>query len=144
MPLYRTIRVSLSFAALILFSGCWDSIEIEDLALVIGTGFDKLEDGRIEATVQIASPSGASDVTGDSTTHQKLYLVLSETGTSGAQLIERMQKQLASRFSLGHRTIVVYGESFAREGLDQALDQISACSGQPLYGLCFDRQRHNG
>ncbi|GJM76942.1 hypothetical protein HMSSN036_91580 [Paenibacillus macerans] len=40
----------------VLLTGCWDRIEVNDIAFVLGSSTDR-EDGLIRSTVQIALPS---------------------------------------------------------------------------------------
>ena len=47
----KRILLLLSICASILFlSGCWDRVEVNDLAIVTGTAIDKSDDNQIEAS----------------------------------------------------------------------------------------------
>ena len=51
----QTVFVSCFF---LLLTGCWDKVEIEDLAYVIAIGLDKTEGENLVITYQIAIPEG--------------------------------------------------------------------------------------
>lgn len=54
----RKILLSIMTLSLTFLTGCWDRVEINDLALVLASGFDLTKDGQLEITEQIALPSG--------------------------------------------------------------------------------------
>jgi spore germination protein KC len=43
--------------SLFLLTGCWDRVELNDVALIRGIGLDKNEDNRIEVTAEISIPT---------------------------------------------------------------------------------------
>lgn len=47
---------SVSFLILLL-AGCWDRVEINDLAIVVGIGLHKTDDDLIELSMQMVNPS---------------------------------------------------------------------------------------
>ncbi|HHW70674.1 MAG TPA: hypothetical protein GX392_04950 [Clostridiales bacterium] len=50
--------VIILFVIILFLCGCWDQIEIEKNAFILGIGLDKSEDGLLNITYQIAVPSG--------------------------------------------------------------------------------------
>ncbi|SDY04500.1 spore germination protein KC [Evansella caseinilytica] len=117
----RLFRGFIILLLLCLLMGCWDSDEIDNLAIVIGSGFDIVNDGQAEATVQIASPTGFPSA-GNGGTEISPYLSLSEKGADSSEIINSMQQQLSRRFFLGHRQVIIFGEEYARHGIDQFID----------------------
>ncbi|QZT34997.1 hypothetical protein HUR95_07120 [Caldalkalibacillus thermarum TA2.A1] len=47
----------------VLLAGCWDWVEIDDLAIIQGVGIDKRDD-QIELAVELSIPKGAAQVMG--------------------------------------------------------------------------------
>src|SRR5690349_11685006 len=45
-------------------TGCWDRVEVNDIALIMGTAFDSAPGGKLQMTSQIMVPSQASGGTG--------------------------------------------------------------------------------
>jgi spore germination protein KC len=73
-----------------LLVGCWDRIEVNDLALVMATGIDKASDQKLQVTAQIATPSqGGQSAT--SSSNQLPYLVVSTVGDNTRSALQKMQ-----------------------------------------------------
>lgn len=113
----------ISLACLFALTGCWDRIEIDDLAMVMGSGLDLAKNGQLQFSVQIASPTGIPSV-GSAGSSKPPFHTITQSGKDGLDAINRMQQQLSRSFSLGHRSIIVIGEQYARHGIDQALSQL--------------------
>ncbi|MGM0881613.1 MAG: Ger(x)C family spore germination protein [Bacillota bacterium] len=105
-------------------TGCWDRKEMDDLALVMASGLDLADDNQIEATLQIALPTGIPSSLQSGGKAAKPVLVISAKGKDGIDAFGKLQQQLSRRINLGHRGIVVVGEKYARRGFDQVLDTL--------------------
>jgi len=57
-------RIGLLLISVIFLSGCWDKLEVEKRAYVVGIGLDKGEDGMIKVTFMIPNPEFASQAQG--------------------------------------------------------------------------------
>ncbi len=112
------------FICIGLFTGCWDSRETDDLALVIASGFDLTEDGQLEATLQIALPTGIPSSLQSGGKGKESVLILTAKGKDGVEVLSKIQQQLSRKIFLGHRGVIVFGEKYARQGIDQVLDDI--------------------
>ena len=63
----KRILLLLSICVSILFlSGCWDRVEVNDLAIVTATAIDKSDDNQIELSIQIFIPKSLSSGGGQS------------------------------------------------------------------------------
>ncbi|WP_028612273.1 Ger(x)C family spore germination protein [Paenibacillus harenae] len=111
-------------ACLGFLTGCWDRTEMDDLALVMASGLDLSEDGRVEITLQIALPTGIPSALQSGGKAAKPVLVVSAKGKDSIDALDRLQQQLSRRINLGHRGIIVVGEKYARRGFDQVLDTL--------------------
>lgn len=115
----------LALAAYIgLLTGCWDRIETDDLAMVLGSGVDLADNGQVEGTFQIALPTGIPGAMQSAGKAKKPVLVLTEKGTDAMDILSKLQHRLSRRVFLGHRGIIVIGESYARHGIDQVVDSF--------------------
>lgn len=106
-------------------TGCWDRKEMDDLALVMASGFDITDDGQLELTLQIALPTGIPSAVQTGGSGKKSVVVLSTKGGSASEAAGLLQQQLSRVIYLGHRGVIVFGEEFARHGLNQVLDTFS-------------------
>lgn len=112
------------FICIGLFTGCWDSRETDDLALVIASGFDLTKNGQLEATLQIALPTGIPSSLQSGGKGKESVLILTAKGKDGVEALSKIQQQLSRKIFLGHRGVIVFGEKYARQGIDQVLDDI--------------------
>ncbi|MDF2667754.1 MAG: Ger(x)C family spore germination protein [Paenibacillus sp.] len=127
---------------LILLTGCWDRLEIEERALILGIGIDMAEPGSaqeegnishiddsipspagemIKITAQIAIPGriplGPGEGGGGSGPGQKPVWVLSVVGHTVDDALNNLQQELADRMFYGHLRIVVVSKKFAEHGM---------------------------
>ncbi|NQX68931.1 Ger(x)C family spore germination protein [Paenibacillus alba] len=122
-------RLSLLSGLLIfLLTGCWDRIEVNDLALVTGAAIDRYDDHSIELSVQIFVPRGSSSGTlesgstkGGETGNQSSY-VRSAHGTNLADALSHLQEKLPRKVFWGHTEVIIFGEAVARSGIRDDLD----------------------
>ncbi|MDN4594660.1 Ger(x)C family spore germination protein [Polycladomyces subterraneus] len=109
-----------------LLSGCWDRVEVNDLALVVGTVVDKKENGNVELAVELIIPQaagGGSDMMGGGGDGggAKTYVVAAE-GADVADAIRKLQEKLPRKIFWAHNMSVIFGERLLREGIGGQLD----------------------
>ncbi|WNS44069.1 Ger(x)C family spore germination protein [Paenibacillus sp. MMS20-IR301] len=120
-------RVTIASRAVILLlilsmiTACWDRREMDDLALIMGSGIDLTEDGLIEVSYQIALPTGIPSAV-KSGGSQKQVVVISAKGNDLQEALGRIQAQMSRFIYFGHREIMLIGENCARHGLNQIQD----------------------
>jgi spore germination protein KC len=97
--------VSRIFAVLLLsttLTGCWDSSEIDELAIVLESGVDvansssgSAEGASVLGSVQIAVPMrlGATTGGGPAPSAEEPFLVESATGKDPAEIIDNLRKK---------------------------------------------------
>lgn len=113
------------FVLLILLSGCWDRTEVNDLAIVTGTAIDKKDDDSIELTLQVFIPKALSSGGGQGgggSGGGKMTLTASQTGKNMADALSKMQSKLPREVFWGQCKVFIFGEDFAKEGIQQELD----------------------
>ncbi|AZN40801.1 Ger(x)C family spore germination protein [Paenibacillus albus] len=122
----KRVRLALSLVVLpLLLAGCWDRNEINEYAFWIGTALDLTENGQIKNSAQIAVPSQFISSKGQGTGGQRANIVISETGPSIISSMQKLQDKLPRKIFLGHRRAVFIGESLARKGLSDIMDQFT-------------------
>lgn len=108
-----------------MITGCWDRKEMDELALVMASGIDLTEDGQLEITVQIALPTGIPSAVQSGGSDKKPIIVISSTGKNSSEILGKMQQQMSRTIHFGHRSVIVFGERYARKGVNQVLDTLS-------------------
>lgn len=119
----RLLSGLLALAFLLPLTGCWDRRELNELAISLALGIDKIDD-RYQVTVQVVQPGEVATQKGGGgqTTPVTVYR------TDGVTLFEAVRKM--TRFSprkiyAAHLRVAVFGEAIAREGIGYALDLLS-------------------
>jgi spore germination protein len=123
--------------SLLLLTGCWSNLEIEDLGIVTGLALDKATESPIEeelikqgggyskkelitSTYQIATPSSSSE---QASKGGKPYKNISETGDSLIQLVREISLRRNAPPIGHHLKVIVINEELARSySLEQLLD----------------------
>lgn len=126
-----TVLVLLPVSACIfLTAGCWNSTELNDLAIVTGAGIDLTEDEQIELSVKIylTSPSGSEQIgdgLGESSgggSGSGTSIVRSVTGVNMADASSKLQKLLSRKVFWGQTEVLLFGARMAQAGLDVPMD----------------------
>lgn len=107
---------------LLLTSGCWDRVEVNDMALIISAGVDSKGGDEIEMTVQVFIPNPASAGTEGNGGGEGNVYTMSSVGRSMGDALSELQKRLPRYFSWGHAKAYFFGEELAREGLTDEFD----------------------
>jgi spore germination protein KC len=121
----KRILLLLSICVSILFlSGCWDRVEVNDLAIVTGTAIDKSDDNQIELSIQIFIPkslsSGGSQASGSG--GGKMTLTASQTGKNIADALSKLQGKLPREIFWGQCKVFIFGEDLAKQGIQEQMD----------------------
>lgn len=123
----RVIAALLLLLAGAPLAGCWDLREMNHLALVMAVGIDKMpENGRFQVTVQIARPGsqgkvGSGGAAGGTKGDGPVYTAIAE-GDTIFTAIRNLAQFVSRRVMWAHNSVVVIGESLAREDITPVID----------------------
>ncbi|WP_218090894.1 Ger(x)C family spore germination protein [Paenibacillus solanacearum] len=106
----------------VIISGCWDRIEINDLAFVMGTALDLTDDGNFFCTLQVAKPVSTEGGSGGGDGHQGSFYLITAEGKNGNDILLSLQKKSSRRLFFSHRSVVFISERLAKYGIRDALD----------------------
>ncbi|MDI3257064.1 MAG: Ger(x)C family spore germination protein [Kyrpidia sp.] len=119
-----------ALACAFFLTGCWDRVEVTDLALVIGMGIDDAPDDGVELTVQLLSPisqpsgEGGTGMQSGGQSSQRAFINYRERGKTLQEALDRLYRTIPRRVFVAHNTVVVFGRRYAEKGFDRALDYI--------------------
>lgn len=119
----RTLkRIFVFCLCIFLLTGCWSSQEIDDVALVHGVGFERI-DNKLSISAEIIKPTNPSrDGNNEADGGQHLVLEISgDTFFEGAREFIRYAKR---RLNFEHCLVWLIGEELAREGFLYVLDGL--------------------
>ncbi|GAW92420.1 Ger(x)C family spore germination protein [Calderihabitans maritimus] len=109
-------------------AGCWSRREVNELAIISGTGLDwDRQSEMVELTVQMLKPQqvgGGQMGAGGAGGQGKPVVVRSTKGRTIAEAIRRLEMETPRKLFWSHNRIIVLGEDFARRGVE-ALDFFS-------------------
>ncbi|KEO82019.1 Ger(x)C family spore germination protein [Tumebacillus flagellatus] len=102
-------------------TGCYDRVELEGMAFVVGMGLDKGPDNTVDVTVRIAVPSEMAGGSGGGSSGGGVQLGASRPLTVRANTIAGaltlLNATVERRISLLHLTTIFIGEDVAKEGM---------------------------
>ncbi|WP_239835836.1 Ger(x)C family spore germination protein [Solibacillus kalamii] len=116
---YMFILIILNF----ILTGCWDKRELNELAITLALGIDKVEgEDEYEVTAQVVVPSAVSmkDGTGGAT-----VTLFTENGETVYEALRRMTKVSPRKIYPGHLQMLIIGEELAKEGIGESLDLLA-------------------
>jgi spore germination protein KC len=109
----------------ILLTGCWNYRELNDLAVVVGMGIDKVEEGNeYRVSFQVVNPGSVSMGTkggggGDSTP----VTVYSDTGHTIYEAMRKTSQKIPRQLFFAHIQVLILGESLVKEdGIKELFD----------------------
>jgi len=119
----------LPLAVLLALTGCWDSDEVNSLAIVTSAGIDRTKDGAIELILEIVAPQQQQQQSGTGqSSGQKggkgTTIVRYAIGDTAADAQGRLQWKLPRTIYWGQLQVLVVGEALARDGLREQLDYL--------------------
>lgn len=112
-----------SCMSLLCLTGCWDRVEVNDIAIVTGTAIDKKDD-EIELTIQIYTPkaAGGSGEQSGGAGSENITITTSQTGANLADALSKLQGKLPREVFWGQCKIFIFSEELAKEGIQEQMD----------------------
>jgi spore germination protein KC len=109
-----------------IMSGCWDRVEINDLAIVTAAAIDKKDNNQIELSIQVFIPKSLSSGGGQGQSGQggngATTLVRSEKGSNMSDALSKLQSKIPRKIFWGQCKVFVFGEQLSKEGIQEQLD----------------------
>ncbi|HWO96477.1 MAG TPA: Ger(x)C family spore germination protein, partial [Bacillus sp. (in: firmicutes)] len=109
-----------------LVSGCWDRVELNDLAIVTAAAIDKKGENEIELSIQVFIPktlsSGGGQGGGGGSGGGTMTLVTSKKGANLADALSKLQSEIPRKVFWGQCKVFIFGEKLAKEGIQEQMD----------------------
>lgn len=128
MNIKRWIYTIIMMLLLLFTTGCWDRIEINDMALITATAYDIAPGGGIRYSAQIMLPSavGSKSVQESSGSQQKKsFIVETADGIDPGDAEKNIQAHFPRKLFRGHRRVIIIGEELARHGIGEILGSLT-------------------
>ncbi|MEK3836909.1 MULTISPECIES: Ger(x)C family spore germination protein [unclassified Paenibacillus] len=113
----------IAIAVLVLpLGGCWNSRELNELAVVSGIGMDLVpETDEYRVTFQLVNPSSTSTSTSPGS-GKPAVVVVSATDKTMFGALRRASKHVTRQLFFAHTQLIVLGEPLARDGINDIFD----------------------
>lgn len=121
------VKLAIVFSLLFLLVGCWDRIELNNLALITAIAFDKAEDNRIQVTAQIIIPrnqggGGSMGAGGSGNGAARPTIIRSEQGLDIADALSKLQRKIPRKQFWGQCKIFIFSDTLAKMGIREHFD----------------------
>lgn len=103
--------------AIIFLAGCWDAVEINDQAIIWGLGCDVGKDEKDKLLLTLAGPTTTEGA-------KEPFEKVSVEGYSFDQTLANAQSYVFKTIELGHLRVLIFGEDFAKKGIEKYMDPI--------------------
>lgn len=112
------LLLSIFIIVAVFVTGCWSRRELNDLAIAVGLGIDKVG-SKYHVSVQVVEPS---EVAGNKSSGVAPVTMYQATGNTLLEALRKMTTISPRKIYIAHLRVIVFGESLAREGIAEALD----------------------
>jgi spore germination protein KC len=106
----KYIKLTAIIVLSVMFTGCWDYRELNDMAIVIMIGVDKEDDNFIVTTQIINANKGGSSSGSSSAISEVPVVVYSAEGKTVHEALKNALVTLPKEEYLGHLAVLVFGE----------------------------------
>lgn len=119
----RLVYVLILLVAALPMTGCWNSREPKQLAIVMALGIDKAPGNKYKVSFQIAnSGQVAPGIVAGGSAYGAPVMVYSGTGSSIYEAIRKTSRSVPRQLFFAHIRLVVIGESLAKAGMQDIFD----------------------
>ncbi|MFD2371555.1 Ger(x)C family spore germination protein [Brevibacillus sp. GCM10020057] len=109
----------------LILCGCWDRIEVNDVAIVTAAAIDKAEDQELELSIQVFIPRALGGGGLQGTGMKSLTIVRSARGVTIADAMSKIQMKIPRLIFWGHCKVYIYGEEIAKKGIADLVDYLA-------------------
>ncbi|OMD92206.1 spore gernimation protein GerC [Paenibacillus odorifer] len=118
----RSLLICVLILMQIFLTGCWSRRELNDLAIAVGIGIDKIGD-QYQVSAQVVLPSQIAGSKGGSP--QAPVNLYKATGNTVYEALRKITTVSPRKIYISHLRILVLGEDLAKEGISDVLDFMS-------------------
>lgn len=122
------IGLLLTFVYLLVLTGCWSRIEINDRAFVTTIFIDRTDNGEFEVSLGFPLPNRLAAVGGSSIGGGgggNPYSIVTKKAESIAVAIRLIRSDLSREISWGHCRVIIVGRKMAEYGIQSILEFVA-------------------
>lgn len=122
----RSFLTMIMIAASLLTNGCWDSHEVDTMAIVGSMAIDRGQEGRILVSLEVMNAEALARAVGQESPGSVVAAwVMSEEGNTISNAISNIQRRTPRRLFMGQVSTVIFGQNAARDGIGDYLDYFT-------------------
>jgi spore germination protein KC len=118
----KGIKVLLCIVLVIILAGCWDRRELNDLAIAVGIGIDKVQ-GGYQVSVQVVDPAEVAANKGKP--GRAPVTLFTMNAPTIFEAVRKMTTISPRKIYMAHTRMLIFGEEVAREGIAPIVDFVS-------------------
>lgn len=119
----KVLTILLLFSMMISLTGCWNRMELNELAITVGLAIDKVKENEYKISVQVVDPSEVAPKQG-STGRSPVTLYHAKANTV-FEALRKITTVSPRKIYLAHLRILIIGETVAKEGIAKSLEMLS-------------------
>jgi germination protein, Ger(x)C family len=120
MKIKKALQILL-ILSMVFITGCWNSKEVNNIAISVCMGIDKIDNGYM-LTVQIINPKV---IASKKTVNESPVILYTDTGSDLFEIMRKLTTQCPRKIYSSHMRMVVFGEEVAREGIQDIIDYLA-------------------
>ncbi|MCM3764320.1 Ger(x)C family spore germination protein [Neobacillus niacini] len=106
-------------------AGCWNQMELTELAFVLAIGIDKGKNGdKYDVTFQVVVPSNVGSAQSSGGGKGPPVVVYKSSGNTLTEASRRAKKMIPRVLYFAHTNILIIGEELAKEGILDIMDAL--------------------
>lgn len=109
------LLISMLTVSIIIFTGCWNYKEVDQLAIAAGAAVDKGEDGNMHITIEVVNIA-----TNGQTTFEPVYI--ESHGSTFFEAVRRAITKEGKKIYWSHAKIIIISQEIAKEEVAKYLD----------------------
>jgi len=116
----RKFKVLIVIFSIFLLTGCWNYVELNDMAIANMVAISKTEDDKVEIHIQIIDVNKSSSES--STSGQESPVIYRSTGNTTQEALRKVILESPKKLYFAHMQILVLDEKVAKEGVNNLVD----------------------
>jgi spore germination protein KC len=117
------IRTFLLLWMVLLLTGCWNRRELNQMAIVMAMGVDKVEEtGDYRVTFQVVNPGAVAPGTTGGGGNGTPVTIFSGTEKNLFKAVRKTSQKVPRQLFFSHMQVLVIGETIAKEGIQDLFD----------------------
>jgi spore germination protein KC len=122
---YKIATLLILILQLLFTTGCWDRLDLNKRAIVVGLGFDSSPyEDKILVSTQIIDPTNVKTPQTAGGGDGQPFWVATSQGTTVFEAIRAMTEISSRKLFLPHNQIIIFGEDLAKKGIKDYLDML--------------------